>query len=66
MFITVFASTETAIVFKATAAFKAFLETSVLIITFILSFICLVCLILIILLVLIKVIINKSFNKELL
>jgi hypothetical protein len=66
MFITVFTSAKTATAFKATAAFKAFLKTPVLVIAFALSFICLVCLILIILLILVKVIISKSFSKELL
>jgi hypothetical protein len=58
---------ETAIVFKATVAFKAFLKTSALVIAFALSFICLVCSILVILLILIKVIVqDKSSGKELL
>jgi hypothetical protein len=66
MFIIVFASAKTVTVSKAIATFKAFLKTFALVIAFILFFICLVCLILVILLVLIKVIISKSFDKELL
>jgi hypothetical protein len=66
MFVIIFISLETVIAFKATVAFKAFLETSVIVITFALFFICLVCLVLVILLILVKVIISKSFSKKVL
>jgi hypothetical protein len=66
MFVTVSASSETAIASEATIAFKAFPETSAIIVTSALSFICSVYPVLVILLVLIKVIISKSSDKKLL
>jgi hypothetical protein len=67
MFATASAFLETATAFKATVAFKAFSETSAIVIASASPFICLVCSVLVILLVLIKVIVqNKSSSKELL
>jgi hypothetical protein len=60
---TVFASLETITAFKVTA-FKASLKTSVTVISS--FFICLVYPVLVILLILVKIIVNKSSDKELL